>query len=223
MGGYGHACGAGLDDNLMETQSLLLLSGGVDSTSIAHWKRPDYALFIDYGQRAAVAEQRSAAAVANDLDIVFDSLRVDLSSTAGGLMADNRALPGAPSPEWWPFRNQLLVSIAAAWSCRNTDVLDRPGSLSILLGCVSGDGERHVDGSARFLSALSALLVLQEGNIALEAPAIDLSTEELVAQSGVPDSLLAWTHSCHVASAPCMECPGCFKRERVLHTLGRLQ
>tara|TARA_B100000614_G_scaffold179483_1_gene160295 strand:- start:13324 stop:13950 length:627 start_codon:yes stop_codon:yes gene_type:complete len=204
-------------------RSLLLLSGGIDSTSLAYWRKPDYSLFIDYGQRAAVAERRAATAVANELGVVFDSMQINLAAAAGGLMAGGSVMEGAPSPEWWPFRNQLLISIAAAWACRNTNVLEDPGTVSIQLGIVRGDGERHVDGSARFVSAISALQELQEGRISVEAPALDLSTEDLVKRSAIPDALLAWTHSCHVASFPCMECPGCFKRERVLHDLGRLQ
>ena len=41
----------------------LLLSGGMDSTSIAWWKRPDVAISVDYGQRAAAAELEAAGAV----------------------------------------------------------------------------------------------------------------------------------------------------------------
>ena len=33
----------------------LLLSGGMDSISIAWWKRPDVAISVDYGQRAAAS------------------------------------------------------------------------------------------------------------------------------------------------------------------------
>ena len=33
----------------------LLLSGGMDSIALAFWKRPEIAITIDYGQRAAEA------------------------------------------------------------------------------------------------------------------------------------------------------------------------
>lgn len=202
---------------------VLLLSGGVDSASLLYMVRPSHALFISYGQRAEQAEKRAAAAVAASIDVKFDSVRADFAVTGGGLMIADAPIDGSPSPEWWPFRNQILVTIAAAWACRNTDAVTRPGSTSILLGCVAGDGERHIDGSPRFIAALNDLLRLQEGGVGLEAPAVDLSTEQLVAASGIPDSVLAWTHSCHVANLPCMACPGCFKRERVLDSLQRLQ
>lgn len=38
----------------------LLLSGGMDSISVAFWKRPEIAISIDYGQRAAEAEITAA-------------------------------------------------------------------------------------------------------------------------------------------------------------------
>lgn len=42
----------------------LLLSGGMDSVSIAWWLRPDVALTIDYGQKPAEAEIDAAGQVA---------------------------------------------------------------------------------------------------------------------------------------------------------------
>lgn len=48
-------------------KTALLLSGGMDSISIAWWKRPDIAITLDYGQRAAEAEIKAASATCSDL------------------------------------------------------------------------------------------------------------------------------------------------------------
>ncbi|SIS10863.1 7-cyano-7-deazaguanine synthase [Microbacterium sp. RURRCA19A] len=205
-------------------REVLLLSGGLDSVALAYEIRPAYTLFINYGQRASVAEERSARAVANALGLEFHSLVVDLSATSGGLMStESLSIDNAPSVEWWPFRNQMLISLAAAWACRNTGALSGAESVSLLIGCVQGDGDRHIDGSEQFVDQISRLLQLQEGAMTVVAPAIHRSSEQLVVDSTIPDALLAYSHSCHRASLPCMECPGCYKRERVLVSLGRLQ
>lgn len=193
---------------------VLLLSGGVDSACIAAWKRPDHCLGIDYGQKAAVAEERSAAAIAAHLDLPFTHITVDASAASAAIpspwpMTDDDVL-------WWPFRNQLLITLAAAWAVAH-------GHREVLVGTVAGDGDRHADGRQEFYDAMSALLQAQEGGLTVLAPAISLSTPELIRMSDVDDSTLGWTHSCHVSDVPCGRCPGCTKRSEVLVRAGRLQ
>ena len=194
---------------------VLLLSGGVDSACIAAWQRPEHCLGIDYGQKAATAEQRSASAIAAHLGLPFTHIQVDASAVGGGLMARRPAMTGA-TPEWWPYRNQLLITLAAAWAVANE-------TSEVLVGTVAGDGDRHADGRREFYDAMTALLQSQEGNLAVSAPAIGLSTLELIVAAGVDDATLGWTHSCHTGDVPCESCPGCTKRAEVLTRAGRLQ
>lgn len=202
---------------------LLLLSGGLDSAALAAWRKPAHALFIDYGQRPAKAEGTAARAVAGELAIPFNSIKVDLSSIGSGLLADDRSLSGSPSPEWWPFRNQLLVSIAAGWAIGNlVHATGEARPVEILTGTVRSDGQRHLDGTEPFYLALNDLLAKQEGGVSVSAPAIAVDATELVTTSGIEDATLAWTHSCHRSNFPCQECPGCYKRDQVLTSLGRL-
>lgn len=194
---------------------LLLLSGGIDSSALAAWRRPAQTLVIDYGQISAAGEIAAARAVAHELGLPVEVLHADCSAVGSGLLAGNDADPAAPVPEWWPFRNQLLVTLAAAWA------LPR-GLHRVLVGSVAGD-DRHADGKVEFYAQLDQLTAAQEGEIRVEVPAIRLTTVELVTQSGIADSALGWTHSCHRSSVACGDCPGCIKRREVLHELGRLQ
>ena len=204
--------------------SVLLLSGGVDSAALAYALRPAYTLFVDYGQRPAVAESRAARAVAKELGLEHAQVTVNLESVGAGLLHDGETRPGWPSPEWWPFRNQFLVTIAGAWLVGALDALDFSGSSPMVLtGTVASDGSRHRDGTEGFYTALDALMRCQEGGFGVAAPALRVSTERLVEDSGVTDAVLGWTHSCHTSRFPCGDCPGCFKRARVLGELGRLQ
>jgi 7-cyano-7-deazaguanine synthase len=186
---------------------------------LAAWIRPGATLFIDYGQRPAAAERRAARVVAEELSLPFNELSIDLSAIGSGLLiedgAPSAATSASPSPEWWPLRNQLLCTIAAAWALK--------ASLStVLVASVAGDGRRHVDGTAEFYEALDAVTSMQEGSVRIVAPAIDLEPDDLVLRSGVTESVLAWTHSCHRSNVPCADCPGCSKRDQVLTRLGML-
>ncbi|MBV9920325.1 MAG: 7-cyano-7-deazaguanine synthase [Pseudonocardia sp.] len=196
----------------MKTHAILL-SGGVDSAALAAVERPALAIGIDYGQRCAAAELTAAGAVAAALNIPFAAVRADCSQIGSGDLGARPALAGiAPSREWWPFRNQLLATLAA------------PAALEqevgvLLFGSVSSDAF-HSDGTAEFYSRLDALMRFQEGGIGVAAPGVRLTSVELVTRSGFGMELFGWTHSCHVANAPCGFCRGCTKRREVLREAG---
>lgn len=192
--------------------SALLLSGGMDSIALAYWHRPALAVTINYGQRPAAAEIEAAGAVASALNIEHEILSIDCSSIGSGDLSGRPKLPIAPVGEWWPFRNQLLVTFAAAHALAR-------GLSSILLGTVSSDVV-HADGTREFVGRLSALMEMQEGNVRVEAPAADLESFELIQRSGVPLDLLAWAHSCHVANLACGRCRGCAKHYNTMQRLG---
>jgi 7-cyano-7-deazaguanine synthase len=193
----------------------LLFSGGLDSTALAAWRRPSVALFVDYGQLPAEGELAAATSVSEAIDLPLERVRVESSSIGSGLLAGSHSSSAAPTREWWPFRNQLLATIAATWAV-DRDIRE------IWLGSVATDGERHADGRADFYEALDRVVSLQEGGIHVVAPAIGLTTAQLITASEVPDRVLAWTHSCHASSLACGSCPGCVKRRSVLEELGRI-
>ena len=193
----------------------LLLSGGIDSSSLAFMLRPEWAITINYGQKAAEAEFQASKMVAGGLGIKHEFISIDCTAVGAGMMAvtnqlvqDETLATIAPTPEWWPYRNQLLITLAAARALQ-------VGAKELVIGTVRSD-RQHLDGTPEFISRLSKLLEIQEGGLKLVAPAIGMSSEELVQQSTIPLSLLAWTHSCHTGNLACGECRGCLKRQFVL-------
>ncbi len=197
---------------------LLLLSGGLDSTALAAMDRPEGCLFINYGQMAAEAERRAATQVALELGLRLDTVDIATGRLGAGLMAEGsepaREQPEV-SPEWWPFRNQLLITVGASWAVTR-------GYSKVLIGTVASDVSRHRDGSAEFITAMDHLVAMQEGGLRVAAPARHLTTAELIKVSGVGDEVLGWTHSCHRANLPCARCPGCMGRATALRVAGRL-
>jgi 7-cyano-7-deazaguanine synthase len=181
----------------------LLLSGGYDSTALAWRERPGLALTVDYGQLPAAGEIRASRAICSALDIRHEIVSVDLRKLGSGDMSGLPPLPNAPSSEWWPFRNQLLLTIAAMRAIQS-------GACTLLIGTVKTDSF-HADGRLEFLHNFNRLLEAQEGSIQVEAPGIATDTAELIRSSGIPREIIAWCHSCHVAEWACGWCRGCQK------------
>jgi len=182
----------------------LLLSGGIDSSALAFWQRPDVAVTIDYGQKPAHAEIDAASEICRTLDLRHEIIRVDCSSLGTGNLAGQPVSSLSEAPEWWPFRNQLLVTLAGM-------KLVTKGLAEIIIGTVRGDSDVHADGRAEFISCLDAIMRVQEGGVRVTAPAIKLSSEELLSCSGATADLLGWTFSCHVSEYACGQCRGCTK------------
>lgn len=190
----------------------LLLSGGMDSLSIAWWKRPDIAFTLDYGQLAAEAEIAASQTICRRLNINHEIIQVDCGFLGSGDMAGTVAHNAAPASDWWPYRNQLLITLSAMRAINF-------GVTRLWLGTVKSDS-RHRDGGQKFIDVISQLMSYQEGEIRVEAPAISLSTAELIKVSGVPSEVLFWAHSCHKANVACGNCRGCNKYFQTLKELG---
>jgi len=191
--------------------SALLLSGGMDSIALAWWKRPDLAFTVDYGQLAAPAEISAASAVSEHLKIPHHVLRIDGREFGSGDMAGTSPDAHAPASDWWPYRNQLLLTLVGMKAISM-------GAQRLWVGTVASDGS-HLDGTPEFVRSISQLMQCQEGGMVVEAPAIGMQTSELVRISGVPREVLSWAHSCHKAQVACGNCRGCNKYFEVWHEL----
>lgn len=190
----------------------MLLSGGVDSVSVAFWKRPAVALTVDYGQLAAEAEIEASRKICCHLGIRHEVLDINCRAIGAGCMLGSGQKSSLNTHlEWWPFRNQLLVTFAAARA-----VLI--GINTIIIGSVVSD-QRHLDGTGVFMARMAQLLASQEGEIRLEAPAIEMASVDLVRESRIPRELLAWAYSCHTGIVVCGSCPGCVKNSEVWSVL----
>lgn len=203
------ACGMQLK---MTDKTAILLSGGMDSIALAYWKRPDMAITIDYGQVSAEGEIRAADKVCKELDLAHEILRIDCRDIGSGELAKTSPVAIAPTNEWWPFRNQLLVTFAAA------RIVGR-GVSRLMLGTVSTDYE-YADGRKSFYDEMDKLLSIQEGSLHVIAPAIDMTSVELIKVSGIGLELLSWAHSCTRSSFACGKCRSCIKHREVMKSLG---
>lgn len=189
----------------------VLLSGGIDSIALTWWQRPQVAITIDYGQRAAATETANAKAVAEALGIAHELIQIDCSPLGAGEMSEAGPSPYAPVPEWWPFRNQLLLTLAGMRAIAI-------GVDHLMLASVAGD-DSHVDGRAEFFLKIDSLMRYQEGHIKVSAPALEMTSVDLVRHSEVPREIMSWAHSCHIGPLACGACRGCLKHYHVMKEL----
>lgn len=192
----------------------ILLSGGMDSLALLYWKRPEHAITINYGQAPAETEIRSSGVVCSELGIEHHVITIDCSSLGSGDLLNQKSINNSPSSEWWPYRNQMLVTFA----CMKGIAL---GINELYVGSVKSDGF-HKDGAEEFYEKLSEVVEYQEGNIKVSSPGIHYSTAELILHSKIPQELLFWAHSCHVSNVACGRCRGCSKYSQVMQELNLL-
>jgi 7-cyano-7-deazaguanine synthase len=187
----------------------LLFSGGIDSTALAWALRPERLIFIDYGQVAAAGEARAVQSIAGQLGLRADMMRAPLSDFGHGIMVGGEPL-NEEAPEFWPYRNQMLLTLAAM-AYANLPLQ------SLLIGTVLGD-DRHPDGRPQFIDGMNRLLAVQSGP-RIEAPAASKSTEDVLEEYAVPLSILGWTFSCHSSEWACGHCHGCRKHMDVIRSV----
>lgn len=192
-------------------KTALLLSGGMDSIALAYWKKPDLAITIDYGQRAAKAEIYASSKICKKLNICHRIISIDCKDLGSGDMSTTKAIDLAPTSDWWPYRNQLLITLSAMQCIANN-------INTILIGTVASDSS-HIDGTKAFISKINALIFMQEGNIKVDAPAIEMTTLELIKNTNTITPVSDWAHSCHKSNYICGRCRGCNKYFETLEQL----
>jgi 7-cyano-7-deazaguanine synthase len=145
----------------------LLISGGQDSAALAFWHKPKLGIFVNYGQVPWRAELRASRIICEELQIPIEVISADCTQMGSGQLADKPQLEIGSTPEWWPFRNQLLLTLAGA-------VAVRKQISELLIGTVASD-VRHRDGTLEFIRLIDNLVSIQEGHLHVRAPAIQLS------------------------------------------------
>jgi 7-cyano-7-deazaguanine synthase len=182
---------------------LLLFSGGVESTCLALVHHPDLLLTVDYGQVCAEGELRASQLLAEKLSLRHESISVPMGHLGAGDLVPQAPPIESDASETWPFRNQALITLAAMR-------YEREGLLEIMIGTVKSDGV-HPDGTSEFILGIGCAIRSQNPSIRVTAPAIAMSTVELVRSSDITRDLLGWTFSCHRAAVACGQCRGCTK------------
>ncbi len=193
-------------------KNAVLLSGGVDSICLTYGIMPDFAYTIDYGQTVAEREIYVSKYICEKLKIEHKIITVNCRNLGSGTLVGSEQSSISPSVEWWPFRNQLLVTLAAMQAIKDSVT-------TIYLASVKSDNF-HKDGTEKFYDSINNLMTYQEGSININCPTLEYYSHELVKKYNVPLELITMAHSCHISNLACGKCSGCTKQLRVRHELG---
>lgn len=189
----------------------MLLSGGVDSICLAYSLRPQIAYTVDYGQNSAEREVYVSKLICDKLNIEHEIIRVDCKSLGSGNLINEDSLKVSPSDEWWPYRNQLLVTLSLMKAIKDNVT-------EIHLASVKSDSF-HKDGTEEFYRLINNLTRYQEGNIKIICNTVGLYSHELAIKYKVPNELILLAHSCHLSNISCGSCSGCHKQIKVRQEL----
>jgi len=190
----------------------ILLSGGIDSISLAYKLKPEIAYTIDYGQTVAPREIYVSEYICRELDIEHKIITVNCASLGSGTLVNKKNIEISPSEEWWPFRNQLLITLSSMQAIKD-------GVSDIYLASVKSDNF-HSDGTRKFYDLINETVSFQEGNIKISCPTLELYSHDLVLNFNVPLELISIAHSCHISNLACGKCSGCIKQLKVKYEIG---
>lgn len=202
----------------MSHPTALLLSGGMDSTTLLWWLKEQHpgeihAISIDYHQRHRV-ELACAAHLATLAGVAHKVIELDLTTIGGSPLTDSRVdLPAALDRRQIatvvPFRNQLFVTLTAAYA-------ETQGIQDLYIAPVKDDYAAYRDCRRPFYDSLEQTLRLGatcDIPFRIHTPFIDRWKSEVVAlglQLGVP---YAHTHTCYAGQRPaCGRCDACSER-----------
>ena len=214
---------------------MVLLSGGIDSTTLLHYLKRGmgvealYALSFRYGQK----HERELEMAGRQADIagVREHRVVDLGCLGemiGGASAltgpgasvpslcDVAAAQRAQPPTYVPNRNMVMLSLAAAWA-------ESRGITVVFYGAQAQDEYGYWDCTSRFVARLNTVLALNRDRaVEVRAPFVGKRKAEVVKiglELGV-DYGRTWT--CYRGgAAACGECPSCVERAAAFRELGR--
>ncbi|MHC1626834.1 MAG: 7-cyano-7-deazaguanine synthase QueC [Methanoculleaceae archaeon] len=213
----------------MTRKAVVLLSGGMDSATLAYHARAEgyeiCVLHATYGQRTARKERHSAEMIASRLDArEFFLLDLGFMAGIGGSSLTDPDIPvgyatsasGVPDT-YVPFRNGVLLSVATSYA-------EARGAEAIYIAVQSVDYAGYPDCRPSFIQAFQR--VIDEGTapdtrIMLKTPFIGLNKEQILRRGlelGVPYEL---TWSCYQSEdAACGVCSSCRFRRAAFDALG---
>ena len=217
-----------------EAVAVVLLSGGMDSTTLLHavCRCPGmgavYALSFAYGQKHArelemATWQAAAAGVAEHrtLDMEFFA---ELTRGGSALTDPAIAVPALSAleagqlsqpPTYVPNRNMILLSLAAAWA-------ETRGATGVYYGAQAQDRYGYWDCTAEFVERLNQVFALNRGRgVTIRAPFAMMPKSEVIREGLALGVDYGRTWSCYRGGIrPCGVCPTCIERARAFETAG---
>lgn len=187
-------------------RSLVLLSGGVDSSTVLAREVKEgfevVPLHINYGQRGALKERVSCEAQASGHGLALEVL--DASALGAGFRQRARKDRDVP----FPHRNFVILAIAVSYAHERS-------CTRICLSINRDDTEDHPAATEAFIESFRATAATLDKRFEIATPLIALRKDEVVRLGASLGVDFSKTHSCLVGGEQhCGTCAQCNARKR---------
>ena len=214
-------------------KAISVLSGGLDctvATSVFAGEYEIHAITFNYGQKAFERELEAAKEICAKMNwthevidlpwlakISTSSLNTseDIPEVSIDDLDDAEKSSESASSVWVPARNMVFTSIAVSYA-------ESIGAEKIIVGWDAEEAATFPDNSKEFLNTFNELIdVGSPDNIKIEAPAIDLTKEEIVKLGVEVDAPMGLSYSCYKGgNKHCGVCESSMRRKRAFTQLG---
>jgi len=213
---------------------VVLFSGGIDSTTALYWALAGYTkvfvLTFDYGQRHSV-EVRMAKRLARKLGLLHAILKIDLTQVGGSSLTDAtipvpkhkdlRDLKAGTPLTYVPFRNGILLALAAAWA-------EARGVTDLVCGFNIIDSPNYPDTRREFVRAMEKAInagtkaAFGAAPMRVRAPFVGLEKSAIIRKGFTLGADYSYSVSCYSGGeVPCGACSSCLLRKRAWLEAGR--
>lgn len=202
------------------SNSIVVLSGGQDSTTCLYWALSEFSqvssITFDYGQRHrieidAAIKIAELAGVSNEILPINTFEKLGGNSLTGKEDVDSSSANGELPNSFVPGRNIIFLTFAAAYAYQR-------GIKDIVTGVCQTDYSGYPDCRKNTIEALQVAVNLgMEYQVEIHTPLMWMTKAETVhfaKEVGALDAL-AWSHTCYNGKVPpCGNCPACELRAK---------
>ncbi len=205
--------------------SLLVLSGGMDSTTMLHEYKDRIALAVNFHYGANHNEREAECARYNCRQLGIELIEIDLAFM--GRYFESSLLKGGDEiPEGHyaddnmrstvvPFRNGIMLSVAAG-------LAESRGLTTVMIANHGGDHTIYPDCRPEFIDSMGAAIAAGTYRpVRLEAPYTNLTKNQIAERGKEAGVDYSHTYSCYKGGAKhCGKCGTCVERREALAAIG---
>ena len=216
---------------------LLLLSGGLDSGTLAYYIKhklnpKNYKiLFINYNQRTLRQERQISKQISKDIKAEFIETDLKFLDKISTSIINSNKKPTKSDPKsikkekqdvlnWWvPCRNSLFILTALAYA--ESEYLKNKTKYDIYIGLKSEGKVPMKDTTPKFIKQINKLSkeATHHGHYEIKAPFINLDKDEIVTIAEQIKAPIHKTFSCYTSKNKkhCGVCSNCEQRKQAFY------